>query len=206
LTNLARFPVWVIPTALGVNLVLFGLAAFLLQERRVAQDMTAPIPVSLVKLDAPSMPRAEEVKQPEKPPPQEKVDFMPDVVRPSLGSAGAMDLGVAINLGGASGISGTREFVFEAYELDQAPQPIVRVPPQYPYGARERGIEGAVQIRMLVTTDGTVGDIQILEARPQGVFEDAVRRTVPQWKFAPGKVQGKPVTAWVVTTIHFDLN
>ncbi|MBD3349053.1 MAG: TonB family protein [Candidatus Eisenbacteria bacterium] len=204
--RVGRIPIWVIPTALGVNLVLFGLAAFLLQERRVPQDITAPVPVSLVKLEAPSMPQEEKVKEPSKPPPKEKVDFMPDVVRPALGSAGAMDLGVAINLGGASGISGTREFVFEAYELDQAPQPIVRVPPQYPYGARERGIEGAVQIRMLVTTDGTVGDIQILDARPEGVFEDAVRRTVPQWKFAPGKVQGKPVTAWVVTTIHFNLS
>jgi len=206
LINVGRFPAWVIPAALGINMLLFGLAAFLLQERRVPQDMTAPIPVSLVKLEAPAMPRQESVKEPSKPPPQQKTDFAPDIARPLLGGAGGIDLGVAIDLGGASGISGTREFVFEAYELDQAPQPIVRVPPQYPYGARERGIEGAVQVRMLVTADGTVGDIQILDARPEGIFEDSVRRTVPQWKFAPGKVQGKAVTAWVVTTIHFTLN
>ena len=205
--RIARFPAWVLPTALGVNLVVFGLAALLLRERRVPQqDMTNPVAVSLVKLEAPSLPEEEKIRQPKRPEPQQKLDFMPDVLRPDLSSAGPMDLGVAIDLGGVGGISGTREFVFEAYELDQPPQPIVRVPPAYPYAARERGFEGAVQVRMLVTTEGTVGDVQILDARPRGTFEDAVRRTVPQWKFAPGRIQGKAVTAWVVTTIHFNLS
>ena len=206
MTRKARFPLWAFGVALGVNILLFAFAALLLQERRVPQDMTNPIGVSLVKLEAPSMPEQQEVNKAEKPRPRQKMDFTPDVIRPQLGGPGHMDLGVAINLGGAEGISGTREFVFEAYELDQAPAPIVRVPPTYPYGARERGIEGAVQVRMLVTIEGTVGDVEILDARPQGVFEDVVRRTVPQWKFSPGKIQGKAVTAWVTTTIHFNLS
>jgi protein TonB len=199
-------PLWTIGVALCVNVVLFGLAALLLQERRVPQDMTNPIGVSLVKLEAPSMPEQQEVAKSEKPKPQQKMDFAPDIVRPQLDGPGPMDLGVAIGLGSADGISGTREFVFEAYELDQAPTPIVRVPPTYPYGARERGIEGAVQVRLLVTTDGSVGNVEIVDARPKGVFEEVVRRTVPQWKFSPGKIQGKAVTAWVITTIHFNLN
>ncbi len=204
--RIGRFPVWILPTALSVNLVLFGLAALLLRERRVPQDMTNPIAVNLVRLEIPSLPEEERTKQPERPKPKEKLDFMPEVLRPDLSSAGPMDLGVAIDLGGVGGISGAQEFVFEAYELDQPPQPIVRVPPPYPYAARERGIEGAVQVRMLVTTEGTVGDVQILDARPSGTFEDAVRRTVPQWKFAPGKIRGKAVTAWIVMTIHFNLS
>ncbi len=206
MTRAARFPLWTFAMAVGVNVVLFGFAALLLQERRVPQDMTNPVGVSLVKLAAPSVPEQQKVKKAEKPKPQQKMDFAPDVVRPQLGRPGPMDLGVAIGLGGAEGISGTREFVFEAYELDQAPTPIVRVPPTYPYGARERGIEGAVQVRLLVTTEGTVGDVEILHARPKGVFEDVVRRTIPQWKFSPGKIQGKAVTAWVVTTVHFNLS
>jgi protein TonB len=204
--RIGRFPVWVLSTALGINFVLFGLAALLLREPRVPQDMTNPVAVSLVKLEAPSLPEEEKIRQPERPKSRQKLDFMPDVLRPDLNSAGPMDLGVAIDLGGVGGISGTHEFVFEAYELDQPPQPIVRVPPAYPYAARERGIEGAVQVRMLVTTEGTVGDVQILDARPKGTFEDAVRRTVPQWKFAPGKIKGKAVMAWIVMTIHFNLS
>lgn len=206
MTRASRFPLWAMAAAVAVNILLFGFAALLLRERRSPQDMTNPIGVSLVKLEAPSMPERQEIKRAEKPRPKEKMDFMPDVVRPQLGAPGPMDLGVAFNLGGAEGISGTREFVFEAYELDQAPTAIVRVPPVYPYGARERGIEGAVQVRLLVATNGTVGDVEILDARPKGVFEDVVRRTVSQWKFSPGKIQGKAVTAWVITTIQFNLS
>ncbi|MBN2564717.1 MAG: energy transducer TonB [Candidatus Eisenbacteria bacterium] len=206
MTRADRFPMWTLGVATGINVVLFGLAALLLQERRAPQDMTDPIGVSLVQLEAPSPPEEQEIKKVEKPEPAQKMDFMPDIIRPQLSGPGPMDLGVAMSLGAAEGISGTREFVFEAYELDQAPTPIVRVPPAYPYGARERGIEGAVQVRMLVTTEGTVGDVEILEARPKGVFEDAVRRTVPQWRFSPGKIEGKAVTAWVITTIHFNLS
>jgi protein TonB len=206
LIRTSRIPVWTLGVAVGVNVLLFGLAALLLQERKVPQDMTNPVGVSLVTLEAPQMPEQQEVAKAEKPKPQQKMDFAPDITRPSLGGPSTLDLGISFGLGGAEGISGTREFVFEAYELDQAPTPIVRVPPAYPYGARERGIEGAVQVRMLVTTEGTVGNIEIVDARPKGVFEESVRRTVPQWRFSPGKIQGKAVTAWVVTTIHFNLN
>jgi protein TonB len=46
----------------------------------------------------------------------------------------------------------------------------------------------------------------VLDARPPGIFEDAVKRTVPQWRFSPGKIEGRPVAAWVVTTIQFNLD
>jgi protein TonB len=38
------------------------------------------------------------------------------------------------------------------------------------------------------------------------MFEDAVMKSVPQWRFNPGKIEGKAVTAWVVTAVRFDLN
>jgi len=202
-----RFPVELVPAALLVNALLFGMAAFLVRDRAAPpQDLTEPLGVSLVRLEAPSIPAEEEIREPEKPKPEPPMDFMPDVARPDLAAAGPMDFGIAVNLAGVVGISTKRDFVFEAYELDQSPQPIVRVPPTYPHAANERGIEGAVQVKVLVTTEGTVGDIVILDAKPKGIFEDAVRRVLPQWRFAPGKVSGRAVTAWVVTTIHFRLN
>jgi TonB family protein len=59
---------------------------------------------------------------------------------------------------------------------------------------------------MLVHQDGSVGQVFIVDARPQGLFEEAVKKSLQQWRFNPGKIDGKTVTAWVVTTIHFDLN
>jgi protein TonB len=193
--------------SLFVNLALLGLASLLASKHAKPQDITDPISVSLVNLEAPEPLQQREIKEPEKPKPQEKNDFMPDLVQPDFsGSAAGMDLGVVINLGDLGGGEAVaEEFVFEAYELDQAPQPIVRVPPVYPYKAREQGIEGAVQVKLLVNPDGSVGEFYIIDARPKGQFEDAVAKCVPQWRFSPGKIDGETVTAWVVTTIRFDL-
>jgi protein TonB len=203
-----KLPLWAplaVIASVAVNIGLLGLASLLSNERELPQDLTAPIGVSLVNLEAPDVDPQEKPKEPEKPTEQQKEDFTPDLIRPDLGGIhGALDLGVAINLGDLSGQDAGGEFVFEAYELDQPPQVMVRVPPVYPYRAREQGVEGAVQVKMLVETDGTVGQVQILDARPAGVFEDAVIKSVVQWKFTPGKIDGSPVTAWVVTTLRFE--
>jgi protein TonB len=51
-----------------------------------------------------------------------------------------------------------------------------------------------------------VGRLIILDARPKGLFEDAVRKTVPRWKFSPGRIAGEEVTSWVITTVRFTLD
>ncbi|HER44052.1 MAG TPA: energy transducer TonB [Candidatus Eisenbacteria bacterium] len=147
----------------------------------------------------------EEAKEPEKPKPEQKNEFTPDLARPDLSRHSAIDVGVAVNLGGMAAQDIGGQFVFEAYELDQPPQVIARTPPVYPYKAREKGIEGAVQIKLLVNLNGSVGQVIILDARPPGYFEDAVMKNAQNWKFAPGRIGGEAVTAWVVTTVRFQL-
>jgi TonB family protein len=141
----------------------------------------------------------------------EQTDFQPDLVSPTITSPfaeGQADFDIAVDLSNLleeEGKTGS-DLVFESYELDQPPQAVVKIPPAYPHQARERGVEGAVQVRMLVHQDGSVGQVFIVDARPQGLFEEAVKKSLQQWRFNPGKIDGKTVTAWVVTTIHFDLN
>ena len=191
--------------SLLVNLFLLGMAPLLGSERGLPEDDLESVAVSLIKLAPPEPPKQEKTKKISKPKPQEKRDFTPDLVKPSLSNAGAgMDLGVVINLGGIGGGDVGGDFIFEAYELDTAPQVMVRVPPAYPFRAREQGVEGVVQVKLLVLSDGSVGQVLILGARPEGVFEDAVRKAVPQWKFSPGKIDGEAVTAWVVTSVRFE--
>ncbi len=184
-----------------------ALASFLSHERGIPENAIDPVPINLVKLAPPEPPKAEEAGKLEKPKVQEKNDFEPDLIRPNLSrTSGQIQGGVVVNLGGMEGASIEKEdFVFESYELDQPPQVIVKVPPVYPYKARERGIEGIVQIKVLVNTDGTVGRLHILDARPEGYFEKSVMRAVPNWKFNPGKIEGSAVTAWVVTNVRFQL-
>lgn len=191
--------------SLLVNVFLLGLAPLLGSERGLPEDDLDTVAVSLVKLAPPEPPKQERTRQVNRPKQEPKRDFTPDLVKPALSRAGAgVNLGVVIDLGGIGGGDVGGDFVFEAYELDTAPQVMVRVPPAYPYKAREQGVEGVVQVKLLVLSDGSVGQVLILGARPEGYFEEAVQRAVPQWKFSPGKIDGEAVTAWVVTSVRFE--
>jgi protein TonB len=89
--------------------------------------------------------------------------------------------------------------------VDRAPVVTSRVPPTYPYRARRRGIEGAVTVRFLVDRRGEVQGLTIVDSRPPGVFDQAVRDTVTRWRFRPGLKDGEAVETWVQTTIRFRL-
>ncbi|CAB1277393.1 energy transducer TonB [Candidatus Nitrosacidococcus tergens] len=81
--------------------------------------------------------------------------------------------------------------------------PIARIPPQYPYSAARRGIEGAVTIVFTVDKDGLVHDPKIIEAHPPGIFDQAALQSIKRWKF---KRQGKDISEQRVTqTIDFTL-
>jgi len=190
----------------AVNLALFGFTTVLSREREREQDITEPVGVSLVTLEAPEPPPQEEAKDPEPPPPQEKPDFAPDLVQPGLSDLGGPAISVSLNVGGVKRDTAPADFIFDSMDLDRAPEVTARVNPEYPYSARERGIEGYVAVKVLVGKDGAVRQVNILKSKPKGVFDQAVRQAVPNWRFQPGEVGGEPVTAWVTTTLHFRLN
>jgi len=189
-----------------VNLGLFGLTTVLSQERDPVQDISEPVGVSLVSLAPPDPPKQEQVKDPEPPPPQKKPDFAPDLVRPGLSDLAGPAIGVNINVGGVQQENAAADFIFDSVDLDRPPQLTGRVNPDYPYQARERGIEGYVAVKILVGKEGEVRQINILKSKPETIFDQAVRKAVASWRFQPGEVGGEPVTAWVTTTLHFRLN
>jgi protein TonB len=126
-------------------------------------------------------------------------------------SAGGGIGGIAVRVGtggggGGGGRAGAQESIFDSVDLDQAPTPAMQVAPEYPLKAREQGIEGYVAVKFMVRPDGSVGNVNILGAKPEGTFEEAVRRVLPRWRFQPGRLHGEPVASWVVTTLRFDLN
>lgn len=68
------------------------------------------------------------------------------------------------------------------------------VPPEYPEAALNAGLEGPVTYRANVGADGTVTSVEILKVPATGHgFEDAVRRAVTTWTFAPATSAGTPV-------------
>ncbi|MCB2187486.1 MAG: energy transducer TonB [Deltaproteobacteria bacterium] len=89
--------------------------------------------------------------------------------------------------------------------LDRPPLLLHRAPPPYPFDARRRRLEGWVRVRFLVDREGRVGRVELLEARPPGVFEETVLRTLPTWRFEPALAQGRPREEWVETRVSFQL-
>ncbi|UTW58459.1 energy transducer TonB [Kordiimonas sp. SCSIO 12603] len=104
----------------------------------------------------------------------------PDKLNLSVGranTAAAVDLG-GIDLGPSS---------------DGDYLPLVRVQPQYPRRAQERGIEGFVIVELTVAADGTVPpeSIVVLQADPKGYFERAAIKAAQKFKYKPKVINGK---------------
>lgn len=95
---------------------------------------------------------------------------------------------------------------FNLDQVDQRPEGISTMQPLYPYRAKQLAIEGYVTVRFLVSQTGSVLDLSILEAKPVGVFEQAVENTVRRWRFKPARKNGQPVETWVKTSIEFRLD
>jgi protein TonB len=94
----------------------------------------------------------------------------------------------------------------EEPRVDKAPVVLSQVRPVYPYRARVRGIEGFVEVRFTVRTDGTVAAPEVVAAEPPGLFERSALRAVRRWRFAPAVRRGRPVETRVRIRIRFTLD
>jgi TonB family protein len=59
------------------------------------------------------------------------------------------------------------------------------VAPKFPDVARTRGIDGWVDLRFVVGTDGAVSDVDVVGAQPAGIFEQAALDAVRHWRYQP---------------------
>jgi protein TonB len=71
---------------------------------------------------------------------------------------------------------------------DRTEMPLVRIQPDYPARALERGIEGWAVVQFTISPTGTTKDVSAVQGEPPGVFEQAAVRAVQSWKYNP-KVQ-----------------
>jgi protein TonB len=84
------------------------------------------------------------------------------------------------------------------------PSVLREIKPDYTEEARRRGLGGDVVLEIVVRSDGTVGDIRILQGLGSGLDQratDAVR----QWRFSPARRFGTPVDVIVEVAVEFKL-
>ena len=191
--------------SLAINLLVFGVSDLLSRERPIPQDISEPMAVQLVTLPAPETPEPPREPPPEEPQEKPRLDFLPQLDTPTPAAPDAPRLEIPAPPLQLSRGPSMGNLVFLGSDLDEPPRAVVRTPPPYPYRARQRRVNGTVRVKLLVNANGSISDVEILEASPEGYFEDAVLRTVPSWRFEPGHIAGEAVASWVVTTVRFDL-
>lgn len=73
-------------------------------------------------------------------------------------------------------------------EIENLPALVSKTPPKYPPRAERRGIEGWVHLAFAIQPDGSVKEVKVMAAEPEGVFEREAIAALGRWRFqAPGK-------------------
>jgi TonB family protein len=78
------------------------------------------------------------------------------------------------------------------------------IKPDYTEEARRRGIAGDVVLEIVVRSNGTVGDLKVLQGLGGGLDQRAID-AVRQWRFSPARRFGTPVDVIVEVAVEFKL-
>ena len=84
------------------------------------------------------------------------------------------------------------------------PRLLFKVEPEYSEEARKAKYQGTVMLSVEVWEDGVAHNIRVLRSLGLGLDEKAVE-AVKQWKFSPGKKDGKPVKVLAQIQVSFRL-
>ena len=79
-----------------------------------------------------------------------------------------------------------------------APAPVSGGYPMYPREAALRGIEGWVKVQFTISGDDSVKDAVVLDANPEGVFDEFARATAAS--IAESAASPTALGVWMVTT------
>ncbi len=96
--------------------------------------------------------------------------------------------------------------VYGFNQWDQSPVAVHRVKPNYPPAAKRTGKEATVIVRAVIDAQGKVVRAVVLPGKETQHFREETLEAVQRWRFAPGKVGGKPVMCVVEFPVDFSIN
>lgn len=215
-----------------VALLLFVLMLSMVNPPRSEVEDDPVAIANFVRMDTSSENTATRSRQQAPQPPQPKTPQTPSPPTPSMASPSAnlpkldlplpnIDTGVSVASAPAPSLAGltaasapaappapAAPSVAEAASQsgpEQEVMPLNDVRPEYPYRARQRGIEGHIKLAFTITAAGKVENIRVLDASPPNVFDREARRAAARWRFAPRTENGSAVSREAVKTLHFRL-
>ena len=92
------------------------------------------------------------------------------------------------------------------FNCDEITHPVVveKINPKYPPEARKEKVMGMVIVETVITEEGVVEDVQVLES-PDDRLSAAAVEAIQQWQFEPALCDGKPVGVYYKITFNFRL-
>jgi TonB family protein len=94
--------------------------------------------------------------------------------------------------------------VYQEHEVDVPARPVDPLRPVYPPRLQALGLEGEVEARVIVLSDGSVGGGQLVKSTHED-FAVSVREALRKARFHPARRRGRPVSSWVTVRLHFRL-
>jgi len=86
------------------------------------------------------------------------------------------------------------------------PMVVKEVKPTYTPEAQAAKIEGSVIVEAVVTTNGTVGDVRVVQSLDTKYgLDDQALKAAKQWIFKPGMKDGQPVAVQIAIELTFHL-
>ena len=194
-----------IVVSLGLFLVMNALISG--QGGKQASGSSGQI-VGMIRVEEAEQVRAKQRVRPQKPPPPKEPPPPPKLKVPSEKKPERQPMRITmpnIDIPSAGGGPYLGQWSPGDAAAEGEAVPIVRIDPQWPREALEQGLEGFVQLEVLIGIDGATKDVKVLESKPGSLFVRNAIRAVQRWKFKPKIVDGTPVERWARTTIEFEL-
>lgn len=95
---------------------------------------------------------------------------------------------------------------FSQNDVEIRAEPINEVYLYYPPIAYQRRLSGVVQFKLYIDASGKIDRIEMLDASPAGLFEEAAWDAVRKLRFRPASKNGKPVKSQKTIDVVFDPN
>ncbi len=93
---------------------------------------------------------------------------------------------------------------YAAKDLDVYPQLRGTLDPDYPEPARAQRIAGAVTLLVLIDEAGWVTGISVVDAVPEGLFDDSARQALSRAAFIPAQRDGRRVRSRILVSVNYD--
>ncbi|HJO25303.1 MAG: energy transducer TonB [Myxococcota bacterium] len=181
-----RFPI-ATAAAVCVTFFLFWAMQALVSVQGQLSDAVRSPSVDFIRLKRDTTPETKKREKPkrekpEQPPPPPDISMSKASLNPGEGVGGIVP---DIDPTGALDVTGAG--------ADRDVVPLVRIEPDYPMRARQRGIEGWVLLEFTITKVGTIKDPKVLSSHPGTIFDRSALNAVRKWKYNPSIKNGAAV-------------